>query len=345
MPEPPETQFPDVWSKLCNARRTNRLGHAYCLVGDDPQLLEAFGRRWARVCACRGDTENGDACGECRPCQQLENGVYPEFLELRPQSKSRQILVDQIRDFEHSLRLTTAAGRIKIGLLVEADRLVTQAQNAFLKTLEEPPRNVILILLTTQLRGLLPTIRSRCQIVSVRTNRKVYNQPAVQSLFPLLARMHRGAGSGVAIAVAHELRQRFGEFGNLAEENVADGAAENVTEEIEQDERLQKRLDKVHDARVRAEYIRLRQEAVEAIQVWFQQQSLIAHGASEESLPNPEMLTAAKTAVNQLPRVSRADAEADVQATAELGRDFAMNVDERLALETFCLTVCQHSSN
>ena len=109
MPEPPETQFPDVWSKLCNARRTNRLGHAYCLVGDDPQLLEAFGRRWARVCACRGDTENGDACGECRPCQQLENGVYPEFLELRPQSKSRQILVDQIRDFEHSLRLTTAA--------------------------------------------------------------------------------------------------------------------------------------------------------------------------------------------------------------------------------------------
>ncbi|MFO7821876.1 MAG: AAA family ATPase [Lentisphaeria bacterium] len=341
----PEQMFPEVWKKLCNARLSNRLGHAYCLVGDDPKLLEAFGKRWAQVCACRNPTSQGDACGACKVCKQLDKGMCPEFFELRPQSKSRRILVDEVRDFEHSIQMVTAKGQTKVGMIAEADRLVVQAQNAFLKTLEEPPRNVVLILLTTQPRSLLPTIRSRCQMISVRTNRKQYDSAAVEGVFPVLAKMRRGAGSDVALACAQQLRRHFATLQEIAAQNIDDGLAEGVAAEVEQDNQLQKRLDKVQEARVSAEYLRLRQEVVEAIQVWFMQQSLLAHGAPETYIPNPEVFEKAKFENATARKMKPAEAEQNVFYTEELGRDFAGNIDERLALESFCLMICQHISN
>lgn len=341
----PEMQFPEVWRNLCNARRTNRVGHAYCFVGDDPQLLEEFGRRWAQVCICPTPAANGESCGECPTCKRFKQGVCSQFFELRPQSKSRRILVDEIRDFEHSMQLSTGGGRNKAGMILEADRLVVQAQNAFLKTLEEPPRNVILILLTTQPRSLLPTIRSRCQMISVRTNRKKYDTAVVKGIFPLLARLHRGAGSAVALATAHQLCWQFAALHDAAANNVESGLAPETSAEVEQDPQLQKRFEEAYQARLQAEYLRLRQEVVEAIQIWFLHQSLLAHGAPINYIPNPEIFEPADydPATARIPE--RGEAKENVGYARELAYDFARNVDERLALESFCLTVCKHFSN
>jgi DNA polymerase III subunit delta' len=91
-----------------------------------------------------------------------------DFHQIEPESKSRRILVEQVRQLEGHLRMTTAGSKKKFGVIVEADRLMLQAANAFLKTLEEPPERSQLLLLTALPDALLPTIRSRCIHVPLR---------------------------------------------------------------------------------------------------------------------------------------------------------------------------------
>ena len=91
-----------------------------------------------------------------------------DFHGIEPESKSRKILVEQIRELEASLRLHATRAKVKFGVVYEADRLMPQAANAFLKTLEEPPDHSILVLVTALPEALLDTIRSRCIEVSLR---------------------------------------------------------------------------------------------------------------------------------------------------------------------------------
>lgn len=91
-----------------------------------------------------------------------------DFHGVEPESKSRKILVEQIRELEASLRMHATRARVKFGVVYEADRLMPQAANAFLKTLEEPPDHSLLILVTALPEALLDTIRSRCIEVSLR---------------------------------------------------------------------------------------------------------------------------------------------------------------------------------
>ncbi len=95
-------------------------------------------------------------------------GDLVDFHAIEPESKSRKILVEQIRELEASLRMHAASAKVKFGVVYEADRLMPQAANAFLKTLEEPPDHSVLVLVTALPEALLDTIRSRCIQVSLR---------------------------------------------------------------------------------------------------------------------------------------------------------------------------------
>ena len=200
---------PEVVARLLQARRNGRMAHAYLFAGDDEAFLENFATQWIQACACLKPTTEGDACNTCEPCRKIAGGYYPEMFELRPQSKSRQILVDEMRAFEHSFALTARQGRLKVGLIIEADRLNQQSQNAFLKTLEEPPARSLLILISTQPRRLLPTIRSRCQIISLLKNQRSYEFSLACGMFPELAKLRPGAGAATALAVSHRIQQIF----------------------------------------------------------------------------------------------------------------------------------------
>ena len=186
-------ECPKLCDYLLNVSRTERIGHAYLVAGDDIAFLEQFARAWIQVCACTSRRTDGEACGECTACRQLTRGTYSDLSVLRPTSRSRQIRVGAVRDFDHQLALTAPPGRLKAGLIVEADRSVVQGQNAFLKTLEEPPRQCMLVLVSTQPRNLLPTIRSRCQTVSVLKNKLSYESAAERGLFSILPLIRRGA--------------------------------------------------------------------------------------------------------------------------------------------------------
>ncbi|NDE99473.1 MAG: hypothetical protein EB034_14530, partial [Verrucomicrobia bacterium] len=141
-----------------------RLAHAYLFTGDDLDELEGMARTLAKTLNCQspGLGAASDSCDRCLTCQKIEHLNHSDVQWIRPEMKSRQISVDQIRELIHAVNLKPTEAQWKVVVVVAADRLNTQAANAFLKTLEEPPSRSILILLTAEPQQLLETILSRC---------------------------------------------------------------------------------------------------------------------------------------------------------------------------------------
>jgi DNA polymerase-3 subunit delta' len=124
-----------------------------------------------------------------------------DFHEIGPESKSRKILVEQIRELENSLRMRATKARTKFGVIYEADRLMPQAANAFLKTLEEPPDHSILILVSALPEALLDTIRSRCIEVQLRSTGPSTPTPEEAQLLSELGRIVGAEGFSVVAAL------------------------------------------------------------------------------------------------------------------------------------------------
>lgn len=334
-----QEQFPVLCGQLLHVKRTDRVGHAYLIVGDDHEFLRRFVAAWLQVCVCATPAADGDACGRCKTCRQIAEGNYALRYDLRPQSKSRTITIDDMRGLEHQLSLAVADRALKIGVIEDAECLGDAAQNAFLKTLEEPTGRTLLVLMTTQPRELLPTVRSRCQTVSLLRNRRIYALARQSGLFPILATLRRTAGAGVGVAAARRLGEIFGSLKAQALSALGEGIDVRWKAVAADDKALRKRLEEEHEARVQAEYLRLRQEIGDAIHAWFLQLLLLAAGAAAGHLPHPEFLEAAGVAPDAVAPNDVLEAQENVDSAARLLGTLAANVDERLALQAFCLAV------
>ena len=335
-----KAEYPELIERLLRIHRNGRAGHAYLFSGDDSASLVEFALAWLETFACKSPQEDGDACGSCPSCKQFKAGSYPGFTQLRPESKSRQIVVDQVRDFEHQLYLTSGKDVIKAGLIVDAECLNDQAQNALLKTLEEPPLGTILVLLTTNPRRLLPTIRSRCQTVSLTRNRRSYDLAMELGVFEALAVLTHDADTSLAFQCAGGIRTAFSKLQKRAEALVAEMDDEELSAFVEQDSSLAKRMDTIREAKTAAEYRRLRSEILEAVHAWFCQLALLSAGVSASDAPYPELLDAAGGVENlSIPKDSER-ADKDVGAADTLVRQLTGNMDEALAVDGFCLGVC-----
>lgn len=111
---------------------------------------------------CETPNSKGDACGQCRPCQKLIANSHADLHLVTPNEKNN-IVLEAIRDIERAVRLRSLERGPKIVLIRGAHRMGVSSQNALLKTLEEPPDDTHMILVSSQPSSLLPTIRSRCQ--------------------------------------------------------------------------------------------------------------------------------------------------------------------------------------
>ena len=114
-----------------------------------------------------------------------------------PESKSRRIVIDQVRTLEHALQMRSADGHRKVAIVADADRLQPQAANAFLKTLEEPPNDSLLLLLSSMPEVLPDTILSRCIAVPLAAEEKAEPSAEERELVELLGRVATSAGEGV----------------------------------------------------------------------------------------------------------------------------------------------------
>ena len=151
----------NLTSTLKNSVKTGKLAHAYLFCGPRGVGKTTCARIFAKVINCYNLTADGDACGECESCKAFNEQRSFNIFELDAASNNG---VDHIKTMMEQTRIPPQIGKYKVFIIDEVHMLSTQAFNAFLKTLEEPPANVIFILATTEKHKLLPTIISRCQI-------------------------------------------------------------------------------------------------------------------------------------------------------------------------------------
>ncbi len=146
---------------LKNAIRNGKLAHAYLFCGPRGVGKTTCARIFAKTINCLSPRADGEACGECESCRAFNEQRSFNIHELDAASNNS---VDDIRQLIEQVRIPPQIGKYKVFIIDEVHMLSNQAFNAFLKTLEEPPRHAIFILATTEKHKLLPTILSRCQI-------------------------------------------------------------------------------------------------------------------------------------------------------------------------------------
>lgn len=146
---------------LKNAIATDKLAHAYLFCGPRGVGKTTCARIFAKTINCLNPRPDGESCGQCESCKAFDEGRSMNIHELDAASNNS---VEDIRELIKQVQIPPQIGRYKVFIIDEVHMLSSQAFNAFLKTLEEPPSYVIFILATTEKHKILPTILSRCQV-------------------------------------------------------------------------------------------------------------------------------------------------------------------------------------
>jgi len=320
------------------ARR--RVAHAYLFAGDELSELEALARTLAKTINCLHPLEREgapiDCCDQCLTCRKIEHGNHADAHWVRPESKTRIIKVEEMRELMKEIQLKPSESAYKVAVVVAADRLRAEGANAFLKTLEEPPLNSILILLTTEPQRLLETILSRC----LRLN---FGGGAGRSLSPQDAQW-LASFSELAAAEQKSLLGRYRLMDVLLarltamkssiEESVSGRSPleQYKDAEKEQVDRWEAEL----NAAIEAEYRHQRAGLLKLLHCWLRDVWLMTLGqkagsdqTSKELLSFPELAGTGRIAS----RIASIEATRNLEVLDELQRRLYTNVQEALALE------------
>jgi DNA polymerase III subunit delta' len=147
---------------------TDQLRHAYLFTGPRGVGKRSLALKFAMAINCTESTQPGIPCGKCRNCQQIERMQHPDLLLVQAEAEGQVLKVEQIRELQHQLSLAPYQSAYRIGLLLRMEEANESAQNALLKTLEEPNDRVVLLLTADMAENLLPTIPSRCEVIPLR---------------------------------------------------------------------------------------------------------------------------------------------------------------------------------
>lgn len=148
---------------LAGRLAAGRMSHAYLFTGPPEIGKSLLAIRLAQAMNCTGERP---PCGECRACDLMGRETHPDLIVVEPDGAS--IKIEQVRDLLNTLNLHPFEARYRIGLIRAAQRMTPSAADALLKTLEEPPATVRLILTADEAEAIPATISSRCQIVALR---------------------------------------------------------------------------------------------------------------------------------------------------------------------------------
>ena len=156
----------DIINYIRNAVTENKVSHAYILNGERGSGKKMLANLFATTLLC--EEQGPDPCNACHSCHQAESGNHPDIIRVTHE-KPNTISVDDIRrQVNEDIQIKPYQGPYKIYIIAEADLMTVQAQNALLKTIEEPPAYAVIFLLTENAEALLPTITSRCVMLKLR---------------------------------------------------------------------------------------------------------------------------------------------------------------------------------
>ncbi len=154
----------DVIKRLRRDLAGGRLAHAYLFVGPEGIGKAGVARLLGAATLCKASEVSERPCGECLPCGKIQRRNHPDFYEPAPAEGKRWIRIDQVRELQAALALRPFESDRRVVVIDGAEKMNEAAQNAFLKTLEEPPPGTLIILVAPGVQNLLPTIVSRCRI-------------------------------------------------------------------------------------------------------------------------------------------------------------------------------------
>lgn len=340
---------------LTSAHANERLAHAYLITGEEGSGKRELAVRLIQLVNAIGRADVGDDAGtmgfdlevdsnpvaptKAEDLPALDSLRGPQISVIEPESKSRRITVDAMRVAERALHLAAPTGVTKFAVVIDADRMGVAAENAFLKTLEEPPRASKLLLLTARPEQLLDTILSRCIRIQLHANPERAKArdvtPAPESperlLLDALAAHTTGGKRGVSAALG--LMAVFSaalktEKEIIAKLNDAALKQENQHYKNATEGDWLKRRDEHYKALTEAEYQRVRSRYVEHLVAWFGDALRQQHGGKYLDLP----AYAAATSV----LAGNLDSSAlmkKASAVDALRANLTTNVHEALALE------------
>lgn len=308
---------------LTHAKQSGRLPHALLLTGSPA----AGTHQLALNLAAELNGARADA---------LETLRHPMCRVLRPGSKSRKILIEDIRGVEPFLALRAAEGETKLVIILEADRMMEEAANAFLKTLEEPPPQTVIILITEQPSRLLTTILSRCVRVPLHEpGNALHLSEAQQAFLPAVAATLPLVGSDVAAlalradfqALLTERKEQITKRLTAAIKAEAKAIAEGT--DIRDWEARQK---DATAALIETEYLAEREQMLELLSLCLGQAVLLASHAPDVQPVTPEVagLAQARPIADLLQRM---------RALEALRTDLNFNVNEALTLDSHLLNI------
>jgi DNA polymerase-3 subunit delta' len=156
------------WQRLVSQANARTLPHAFLFSGQAGIGKAQFAKSLAAFLLCddkAAAASRSKACGNCKQCKLFEAETHPDFKLIQPEEGAASIKVDQIRNLVEFFGQSSLQGGRKVTVLMPAESMNINAANALLKTLEEPSANSVIILVSHQAGMLLPTIRSRCQVV------------------------------------------------------------------------------------------------------------------------------------------------------------------------------------
>jgi DNA polymerase III subunit delta' len=309
---------------LRRAHQRGRLGHAYLISGPPGSGKRGLASDLSNLVS----GAKSDDVFSSPPA-----GVYLA----EPESKSRRIVIDQVRALEHALQMRSANGHRKVAIIAEADRLQPQAANAFLKTLEEPPNDSLLILLSSMPEVLPETILSRCVAVPLVREEEAALSAEEEELVELLGAAADSKGQGIqpAYQLARGFQRLLGQMREaIQDENAAalkrdEARYRNTTDGAWLDER-----EDYYKALTESQYLRQRARLVEIIFLWWSDVLRANTGIERRELPKAKKHTRALAT-----RLKTADILRRIRRLEEMRDHLGRNIQEALAVEVAFLSV------
>jgi len=309
---------------LRRAHEQNRLAHAYLISGPQGSGKQVLAAELASFV-------NGTKVSD------VFSARAREIFVAEPESKSRRIVIEQIRSLEHALQMRAPKGRRKVAIIVDADRLQPQAANAFLKTLEEPPKDSLLFLLSALPEALPETILSRCIAIPLAPNGQPQNSVEEEKLVKLLQQAaHEQSWS---IQYAYRLAQEFQRLLRAVREQIKGETDQALSKEETRykdstDGAWLEERDQYYKALTESLYLQRRAGLIEILFAWWSDVLRSSNGVEGSNLSK-----AAKETGVLAKRFGTVEILRRVRCLEELREHLSRNIQEALAIEVAFLAI------